>query len=93
MSNCCNEEGCQSKTDEKKVNAPVNGEYVCYCNKVTEKDIANAILEQGCSSVNAVIKATGAMKNSNCAVNNPKGVCCYEDMVSVFKKYYKPEEK
>lgn len=59
--------------------------YICYCNKVTEQDIVNAI-QNGASAIEDVIKLTGAMKNSNCAVNNPKGTCCYSDIVKVFNK-------
>ncbi|SES83048.1 (2Fe-2S)-binding protein [Anaerobranca gottschalkii] len=78
--NCC-------RGSNKSVQ-PVIGEYVCYCNKVTEKDIVNAI-DNGCNTVKEVIEMTGAMKNSNCAVNNPKGRCCYPDIVEVFNKYKK----
>lgn len=59
---------------------------MCYCNHVTESDIKNAIKE-GALTVQEVIKITGAMKDSNCAVNNPKGTCCYSDIVYVFNKY------
>ena len=51
----------------------------------TEQDIINAI-QDGARSVQEVIDKTGAMKNSNCAVNNPKGTCCYPDIVYVFDK-------
>ncbi|WMJ77149.1 MULTISPECIES: (2Fe-2S)-binding protein [unclassified Sedimentibacter] len=80
-----NEEKCCSccSTESKE---PVIGEYVCYCNHVTEQDIIVAI-ENGALTVKDVIEATGAMKNSNCAVNNPKGVCCYSDIVYVFNKH------
>ena len=64
------------------------GEYVCYCNHVTENDIKDSILK-GAKTVQEVIKATGAMENSNCAINNPKGTCCYSDIVYVFNKYNK----
>lgn len=64
----------------------VIGEYVCYCNHVTEEDIKDAILK-GAKTIQEVIKATGAMKDSNCAVNNPKGTCCYSDIVFVLNKY------
>ena len=79
------EEKCCSccSTDSKD---PVIGEYVCYCNHVTEQDIIEAI-ENGALTVKDVIDKTGAMKNSNCAVNNPKGVCCYSDIVYVFNKH------
>lgn len=66
----------------------VEGEYVCYCNKVTEKDIISAI-NDGANNVREVILMTGAMKDSNCIVNNPKGVCCYPDIVKVFEKHKK----
>ncbi len=77
---------CCNNNDNKEI---IIGDYVCYCNHVTEKDIINAI-ENGASSVEDVIKITGAMKNSNCAVNNPKGTCCYSDIVYVFNKHFKP---
>lgn len=64
------------------------GEYVCYCNHVTEQDIVNA-MKNGATTVEKVIKVTGAMENSNCALNNPKGTCCYSDIVYVFNKYSK----
>lgn len=69
------------------MSTPANGEYVCYCNKVTEIDIEKAIAEKGADSVEAVIRITGAMVNSNCKVNNPKGTCCYPDIVTVFNKH------
>jgi len=44
-------------------------------------------IEDGADTVEKVIQMTGAMKNSNCAVNNPKGTCCYSDIVYMFYKY------
>lgn len=75
---CC----CATSTEETTA-----GEYVCYCNKVTEEDIKNAILKMGATTVDEVISLTGAMVNSNCEVNNPKGTCCFPDIVLVFNKY------
>ena len=72
---------CSSESKE-----PIIDEYVCYCNNVTEQDIFVAI-DNGALTVKDVIDASGAMKNSNCAVNNPKGVCCYSDIVYVFNKH------
>ena len=60
--------------------------FVCYCSKVSENDIKQAVIN-GANTVEKVIAATGAMQNSNCAVNNPKGVCCYNDIVEACKKY------
>jgi bacterioferritin-associated ferredoxin len=79
--NCCN--------GENQSNGSLDtGEYVCYCSKVTEANIKSSILKNGATTVDQVIRITGAMTNSNCAVNNPKGTCCYPDIVAVFEKYY-----
>lgn len=74
--NCCNE-------NDHEI---VIGDYVCYCNHVKEEDIVKAI-ELGADTVEKVIQSTGAMKNSNCAVYNPKGTCCYSDIVYIFNKH------
>lgn len=79
-----NKEKCSCCSDID--NNIIIGEYVCYCNKVTEDDIKDAII-RGAETVQEVIKETGAMKDSNCAVNNPKGTCCYSDIVYVFNKH------
>ncbi|MEF9991876.1 MAG: (2Fe-2S)-binding protein [Romboutsia sp.] len=79
-----NREKCCSNGDNN--DGVIIGEYVCYCNHVTEYDIKDAII-QGAETVQDVIKKTGAMKDSNCAMNNPKGTCCYCDIVYVFNKY------
>jgi len=78
---------CSSYSDSAEETTAVLGEFVCYCNKVTEEDIKNAIFMKGATTVDEVIRLTGAMVNSNCKVNNPKGTCCYPDIVLVFNKY------
>ena len=61
------------KQKKKKVkNNCDSGEYVCYCSKVTEKMIAEAVTN-GADSPEKVILATGAMKDPDCKVKNPKG--------------------
>ena len=62
-------------------------QYICYCNKVTEEDIRIAIQDKNAQTIGEVIQITGAMKNSNCALNNPKGTCCYSDILTMFQKY------
>ena len=49
-----------------------DNEYVCCCSKVTEKMIAEAVTN-GADSPEKVILATGAMKDPDCKVKNPKG--------------------
>lgn len=81
-----NNKNCGCCSNENNNDNILIGKYVCYCNQVTENDIKDAIT-QGAKNVQEVIQITGAMKNSNCAVNNPKGTCCYSDIVYVFNKY------
>ena len=79
---------CNCCSGEQELKGSVDtGEYVCYCSKVTEADIKSAICEKGAITVDQVVSITGAMINCNCAVNNPKGACCYPDIVAVFEKY------
>ena len=58
----------------------------CHTIDTIESDIRDALIH-GAETVQEVIEKTGAMKNSNCKVNNPKGTCCYSDIVYVFNKY------
>lgn len=83
MSKSCS---CCNKEKDVKGTSDI-GDYVCYCSKVTEDDIKTAILNKEATTVEQVLQLTGAMQNSNCKVNNPKGVCCYPDIVAVFEKY------
>ncbi|KNF09091.1 BFD-like [2Fe-2S] binding protein [Gottschalkia purinilytica] len=55
-----------------------NPKYVCYCSKVTEEQVINAILIDGANNMKDVLKLTGAMKNAQCQKNNPLGKCCHQ---------------
>ena len=81
QSSCCN-----VNPKSKANNIESLGNFVCYCNKVSEDDIERAVIN-GADTVEKVIIATGAMQSSNCAVNNPKGVCCHSDIIEVCKKF------
>lgn len=50
--------------------------YICYCSKITEEEIINSVLYSNAKTLVDVVKITGAMKNCNCEVNNPLGLCC-----------------
>lgn len=50
--------------------------YICYCSRVTEKDIISAVKNKGAKNIKDVINITGAMENCNCEVNHPTGNCC-----------------
>ncbi|MDD4159493.1 MAG: TfoX/Sxy family protein [Synergistaceae bacterium] len=67
-----------------------DAQYVCFCSKVTEEMIAEAI-SKGASSPEEVIEATGAMKNPDCKVNNPKGICCYNDIVRIIAEHFEKQ--
>jgi bacterioferritin-associated ferredoxin len=51
--------------------------YACYCSHVTVEDVMEAVIHQGARTVSEVNRLTGAMKNANCSLNNPLGVCCH----------------
>lgn len=53
-----------------------NPKYICYCNKVTEEQIINAVRNEGAKSMKDIIKLTSAMKNGKCEINHPTGKCC-----------------
>ena len=38
--------------------------YICYCNKVTEQEIIDAVVNQNAKTMKDVIRITGAMKNA-----------------------------
>lgn len=53
-----------------------NPKYVCYCNKVTEQQIIDAIINKNANNMKDIIRVTGAMKNAECEIKNPLGKCC-----------------
>ena len=57
---------------KKAKKEPGEDKYICWCSKVTERMIAEAIRE-GADSPEKVISATGAMRDPDCEVKNPKG--------------------
>ena len=63
-----------------------NPKYICYCNKVTEEQIIDAVLNHNAKSVKDIIKVTGAMKNAKCEINNPLGKCCSPYIKEVIDK-------
>jgi bacterioferritin-associated ferredoxin len=63
-----------------------NPKYACYCSKVTEEQVINAVIKDGATDINDVIKITGAMKNSHCEKNNPLGKCCHQMLQKAIDK-------
>lgn len=70
------------KFNKNEVKEPIwfkndaNPKYVCYCNKVTEEQILDAVVNKDAKNLNDIIAITGAMKNGKCEINNPLGKCC-----------------
>ena len=52
--------------------------YACYCSKVTEEQVINAVIKDGATNMQEVLKITGAMSNSQCQKKNPLGKCCHK---------------
>lgn len=55
-----------------------NPKYACYCSKVTEEQVIEAVVKDGALTVKEVNAITGSMKNCNCKEKNPLGVCCHK---------------
>lgn len=72
------------KFNKQQVKVPIwfkkdaNPKYACYCSKVTEEQIINAVVKDGANNMREVLKLTGAMSNSDCLKNNPLGKCCHQ---------------
>lgn len=69
-----------------------NPKYVCYCGKVTEEDIIDAVLKKGAKTLSEACKITGAMKDCKCEINNPTGNCCADVVKEAFEKAIKIKE-
>ena len=87
----CMDEGCDTvyfspdleiSYSKEQIKVPIwfkreaNPKYICYCNKVTEQDIINAVINDGAKDMKDIIRLTGVMKNGKCDINNPLGRCC-----------------
>lgn len=60
---------------------------VCYCNEVTEKEILDEILKNGCPpALEEIQKRTGAGKGGKCLTRNPSGRCCHPAIKAVLQK-------
>lgn len=51
--------------------------YACYCSKVTEAQVIEAVAVKGAQTVQEVNAITGAMRHCNCIEENPLGACCH----------------
>lgn len=88
-----------------QINVPIwfkkdaNPKYSCYCSKVTEEQVIEAVVKHGAKTVKEVKAITGAMRNANCKENNPLGICCHKiiqeaiDKGLAVKKIEKNREK
>ena len=72
------------KFTREQVNVPIwfkkdsNPKYACYCSKVTEEQVIDAVLQDGATEMKEVMKITGAMRNSEYQKKNPLGKCCHQ---------------
>lgn len=85
----------ESIFDKKRVNLPIwfkkdaDPKYICYCNRVTEEEMINAVINQGAKNIKDINKLTGAMNNGKCMLNNPLGRCCSPIILETINKAIK----
>jgi len=60
--------------------------YICYCSKVTEEAIMDAVIDYNAKTIKDIIKLTGTMQNCKCEVENPTGKCCAPVVQQTIKK-------
>lgn len=60
--------------------------YICYCNRVTEQMIFDAVIKDGAKDMKDIVRLTGAMKNGKCETNNPLGKCCGPVILETIEK-------
>lgn len=63
-----------------------NPKYACYCSRVTEQEVIDAVAKQGATTMKEVLVITGAMKNSQCQRKNPLGICCHQIILDAMGK-------
>ncbi len=61
-------------------------EVVCYCRNIDKGKILKAIRE-GASTLKEVMEMTGAGKGRDCAVKNPREVCCHMGIKRILDLY------
>lgn len=80
------------KFNKHQVKVPIwfkkdaNPKYACYCSKVTEEHVINAVLKDGAANMKDVLRITGAMSNSQCQKKNPLGKCCHQIIQTAIDK-------
>lgn len=62
--------------------------YICYCMKVTKKEIILAI-NQGARTIDDIKEQTRACTGDKCRLTNPTGRCCIGDVQEMLD-YYAP---
>lgn len=61
-------------------------EVVWYCRNIDKGKILKAIRE-GASTLKEVMERTGGGKGRDCAVKNPRKVCCHMDIKRILDLY------
>lgn len=80
------------KFNKQQVEVPIwfkkdaNPKYACYCSKVTEEEVINAVVKDSANNMREVLKITGAMSNPDCQRNNPLGKCCHQIVQDAINK-------
>lgn len=76
--------GSDTRFNKQQIKVPIwfkkdaYPKYACYCSKVTEEEIINAVVKDGATTIEDIIIITGAMSNSRCQKKNPLGKCCHQ---------------
>lgn len=73
----------QREAENNESEKPV---IVCYCNRITDREITKAVKEEGLTTIDEVKKHLRKDLISNCAELNPTGECCHRAFNEVIRK-------
>lgn len=82
----------QKKFIKNQVRVPIwfkkdaHPKYACYCSRVTEQEVIDAVSKKGATTMKEVLKVTGAMNQSQCQKKNPLGICCHQIIIDAIEK-------
>jgi bacterioferritin-associated ferredoxin len=72
--------------EETPSKTATNNEPICYCNKITKKQITQTIKETGLRTIYEIKNHLRDEIISNCAELNPTGNCCHQSFNEVIQQ-------
>ncbi len=85
--------------DKTALDAPLwykndaNPKYACYCRKITQEEVAKAVMETDLAEAEDIMYHLRGEVESNCKINNPTGHCCHPVFNEVIAKAFEAKAR